>query len=82
MGMYDQQSKQLVVSDQTAFDGRKAVERVSLFDTQGNKIDLKSPTDLAQDPALTSQFGPAPAPLTISPITKVIERFQSSHGCP
>lgn len=56
MGMYDQHSKQLVVSDQTAFDGRKAVERVALFDTAGEKIDLKSPSALAQDTAFTSRF--------------------------
>ena len=59
MGMYDQHSKQLVVSDQTAFDGRKAVERVALFDTAGEKIDLKSPSALAQDTAFTSRFAPA-----------------------
>lgn len=57
MGMYDQHSKQLVVSDQIAFDNRKAVERVSLFDTAGEKIDLKSPSALAQDTAFTSRFG-------------------------
>jgi hypothetical protein len=61
MGMYDQHSKQLVVSDQIAFDGRKAVERVSLFDAQGNKIDLKSPVVFNVDSYLPPGTTPSTA---------------------